>query len=321
MSDIMSSKMGGVLVCGNIVADILVRPVDRIAWGTTAWVESIEQHMGGNGATTSYALGKLGATVRLLSIAGRDAFGDAMIERLRSAGVDTSGVTRAGAPTPATVALVNPAGERLLLHRPGAAVEAFPEPFEFDDALTAGMSHFHLANMFALPLLRRHAGETLRRAQEAGLSTSVDTGWDSRGRWIEELEPCLPHTDLLFVNHDEAKKLGSTEDPAIAARRLREFGAGTVVLKLGPGGCAVFTAEGERPVPGFAVRAVDTTGAGDCFAGAFLAALGRGLAIEEAGRFANAAAALAIQQLGATDGICSWDETLAWMETAPVHSL
>jgi sugar/nucleoside kinase (ribokinase family) len=209
----------------------------------------------------------------------------------------------------------------LLLHRPGAAADAFPEALEFDDALTAGMSHFHLANLFALPLLRRHAGETVRRAREAGLTTSLDTGWDSRGRWIEDLGPCLPHTDLLFVNHDEAKKLGSAEDSTVAARRLRELGAGTVVLKLGPRGCAVFTAEGERPVPGFAVRALDTTGAGDCFAGAFLAALRRGLAIEEAGRFANAEAALAIQQLGATAGLRSWDETLAWMEAAPVRSL
>jgi sugar/nucleoside kinase (ribokinase family) len=305
--------MGGVLVCGNIVADILVRPVDRIAWGTSTWVESIEQHMGGNGASTSYAIGKLGAPVRLLSAIGHDGFADQLLARLRSAGVDVDLVSRGDAPTPATVALVNSAGDRVLLHRVGAGAEAFPEPLTFGSAITAGMSSFHLANLFALPLLRRHAAETMLRAHSAGLTTSLDTGWDARGRWIEDLGPCLPHTDLMFVNEDEAKRLTGCDNAAAAAARLRELGAAAVVVKLGPSGCAVFTAEGEAAAPAFAVEAVDTTGAGDCFAGAFLAAMHHGLTLEESARFANAAAALAIQKLGATDGLRSWDETVAWM--------
>jgi len=310
---------GGVLVCGNIVADILVRPVDRVAWGTSTWVESIEQHLGGNGASTSVALGKLGVPVRLLSAVGPDGFGEQLLERLRSAGVDVSRVSRLDAPTPATVVLVNSAGDRSLLHRPGAAANAFAEPVEFDAALTAGMSSFHLANLFALPLLSRHAAETVRRAKAAGLGTSLDTGWDARGRWMEDLRPCLPYTDFLFVNEDEAGKLSGTGVAPEAASRLRGCGARTVVLKLGARGSAIFTADGEILVPAFDVPAFDTTGAGDCFAGAFLAALSRGLALEGAARFANAAAALAIQQLGATNGLRSWDETHAWMESAPVR--
>ena len=51
--------MSGVLCCGNLVIDILVRPVDRFPWGTTTLVDAIEQHLGGNGASTSYTLGKL----------------------------------------------------------------------------------------------------------------------------------------------------------------------------------------------------------------------------------------------------------------------
>src|SRR6476661_7133557 len=56
--------MNGVLCCGNLVLDIIVRPVDAFPWGTTTLVESIEQHLGGNGANTSYTLGKLGITTR-----------------------------------------------------------------------------------------------------------------------------------------------------------------------------------------------------------------------------------------------------------------
>jgi ribokinase len=59
---------------------------------------------------------------------------------------------------------------------------------------------------------------------------------------------------------------------------------------------------------------VDTTGAGDCFAGGFLAALCRGLSFPEAARVANAAGALSVSGLGATAGLKNWDETLAWLK-------
>jgi sugar/nucleoside kinase (ribokinase family) len=304
---------GGVLCCGNSVMDILVRPVDRIAWNTTTWVEAVEQHMGGNGANTSYAAARLGVPVRLVSALGRDAFGDQLLGRLGSAGIDVHHVERTQAATAVTVALVNSAGDRLFLHSAGGDAEAFAEPPVFDATLTSAITHFHLANLFALPGLRRHAAEMLRRARAAGLSTSVDTGWDSRGRWIEDLAPCLPHTDLLFVNEDEAQRLGG-------ARRLLAGGARAVVVKLGARGCGILAPGTELRLPAFDVPATDTTGAGDCFAGAFLAALHHGLPHAEAARFANAAAALAVQHLGATAGLRSWEETQAWMETAQVRS-
>ena len=298
--------------------DILVRPVDHIAWNTTTWVDAIEQQMGGNGANTSYAAAVSGTPVRLVSVAGRDAFGDRLRGELAAAGVDIAPVRRSVGPTAATVALVNSAGDRLFLHRIGAAAEAYQPP-DLNPALTGGMSRFHLANLFSLPGLRRHAGEILGQAHTAGLATSIDTGWDSLGRWIEDLAPCLPWADLLFVNQDEVQHLGGTPDVSNAARRLREGGAQTVVVKLGAQGCAVFDAAGELRVPAFDVAVVDTTGAGDCFAGTFLAALERGLGRGEAARFANAAAALSVQQLGATAGLRSWDETRAWMDTAAVR--
>jgi sugar/nucleoside kinase (ribokinase family) len=307
---------GGVLVCGNAVMDILVRRVDRMEWGTSTWVESIEQHMGGNGASTAYSLAKHGAPVRLWSAVGPDAFGDLMLERLRSAGVDVSRVIRGEVPSSVSVVLVNSAGERILLHRPGVSSETLSAPLEFDVELTAGISHFHLANLFSLPLLRGCGTQIMRSARDQGLTTSIDTGWDSRGRWIEDLGSCLPYTDVLFVNESEAKMLAGTAD---AGGRLREYGAGIVVLKLGAQGSIVFTADRHEHVPAFEVDAVDTTGAGDCFAGAFLAALHQGLDLYAAARFANAAAGLAIGCLGATDGLRSWDETRAWMKTAPVR--
>ena len=307
--------MSGVLCCGNLVLDILVRPVDAFPWGTTTLVESIEQHLGGNGASTSYTVGKLGVPVRLAGMIGADAFGDALVRKLESAGVDTRLIARSPAPTATTAVLVNSSGNRMFLHRLGASGEAFSERFEFTPEVTHGMSHFHLASVFGLPRLRPHTADLLRRARDAGLATSVDTQWDTRGRWMEDLAPCLPFTDLLFMNEDEARMLSGSTDPARAAQVMRDRGARVVVVKLGGCGCAVYGPDLAIECPAFKVPVVDTTGAGDCFAGAFLAALLRDRSFADAAKFANAVGALTIQQLGAVEGVRSFEETEQWMQS------
>jgi sugar/nucleoside kinase (ribokinase family) len=306
----------GVLCCGSIVLDIVVRPVDRFVFNTSVWVEAIEQQLGGNGASTSYALGVLGVPVRLIGVVGRDPFGELALARLRSAGCDVDNVCILENRTATTVAVVNSGGDRLLLHRPGASAIAFENPIEFTLQLTAGLSHFHFANFYSLPRLRIRAAATVRAARAANLTVSIDTGWDSQGRWLDDLGPCLPMTDLLFVNAEEARMLTGMADARAAGLRLRERGTGTVIVKLGRGGCLVLREGAEISAPAYDVPVLDTTGAGDCFAGGFLAALGRGAPLEDAARFANAVAALSIQSLGATEGLRSSDETAAWMSAA-----
>lgn len=307
--------MSGVLCCGNVVVDILVTPVNAFPWGTTTLVESIEQHLGGNGASTSYTVGKLGVPVRLAGMIGADAFGDVLVRKLIGAGVDTRLITRSPAPTATTAVLVNSSGNRMFLHRLGASAEAFSERFEFTPEVTDGMSRFHLASVFGLPGLRPHTADLLWRAREAGLATSVDTQWDTRDRWMEDLAPCLPFTSLLFMNEDEARMLTGSSDAARAAQVMRERGAHVVVVKLGGRGCAVYGPDLQIESPAFKVPVVDTTGAGDCFAGAFLAALLRGRSFADAAKFANAVGALTIQQLGAVEGVRSFEETERWMQS------
>ena len=308
--------MAGVLCTGNLVMDILVRPVESIAWGTTTQVESMEQHMGGNGAATSYAVAMLGVPARLLGMVGPDAFGDQLVARLAGAGVQTSGVRRAAAATATTVVLVRGNGDRHFLHRRGASDEMDLDETAFRAECRAGWTHYHLASPFGLPRLRDRQAGFLRAAREAGLATSIDTHWDAQGRWMEDLEPCLPYTDVLFANEDEARMLSGSGDPETAAAFLRARGAGVVVVKLSRAGCALFGPGLALRCPAFSVPVVDTTGAGDCFVGGFLAARQRGLDWEHAARFANAVAALSIQHLGGTEGLRSWDETERFQRAA-----
>ena len=334
------ATVGGVLCTGNIVLDILVRPVTQPKWGATCWVDSIEQHLGGNGANTSFALGRLGVPVRLAGYIGNDAFADYAAARLASAGVDIARLVRSASPTAVSVALVNPEGERALLHRPGASLDAFSQPVEFTLELITGCTHYHLANPYALPNMRRHAAECLRRAIAAGLTTSVDTGWDARGEWMGVLAACLPCTGLLFVNEDEARMLTGAPDYPAAARQLLEPGPSIVVVKRAARGCAVFRGslpgpaisgwlgcsshiseeESQFEVPAFDVPVMDTTGAGDCFVAGFLAALLRGTGLRAAARFANAVAALSVTGLGAAQGLRGYSETLDWMAAAGLRA-
>jgi sugar/nucleoside kinase (ribokinase family) len=300
---------GDIIVAGNLVEDILVRPVERIEYGFTVWVESIEHHLGGNGANTSYTLARLGVPVRLRGAVGRDEAGDRVLARLRDVNLDE--VERRAAPTATTVVLVAADGSRSFLHAPGVSGEVFSEPGEF----TAGPGHFHLANIFSLPNMRSTGAETLARAVAAGWTTSLDTGHDTRGEWMEVLEPCLPRIGLLFANEAEALKISGAGDARAAARVFLSRGVKTVAIKRGNNGCAVFEQDREIWALGFPVEPVDTTGAGDCFTGGFLAGLHKGGTLEEAARLGNACGALSASRMGSVSGLKGYGETLEWIES------
>jgi sugar/nucleoside kinase (ribokinase family) len=293
----------GVLCSGSIVYDTLIWPCDDTPWGTTTFVDSIEFQVGGNGANTSIALARLDVPVKLVGCVGKDEQARFVLKQLKAAGVDVTHVGSIHAPTAATAAMIDTAGQRRFLHRLGASAKALSQPVEFDAALVAGVSHYHLASLFVLPAFRPHAPESLRRAREAGLTTSLDTNWDPLNRWIEDIRPCLPHLDILFANEDEARMLTGSADPIKAGTTLLNEGVRMVVLKLGRQGCALFGADLEHHSPAFEVNVKDTTGAGDCFVAGFLAAALAGDGLIETARFANAVAAQSVQQVGAVSGM------------------
>jgi sugar/nucleoside kinase (ribokinase family) len=136
---------------------------------------------------------------------------------------------------------------------------------------------------------------------------------------MDVLQPCLPHTSLLFVNEEEGRMLSGSGSPDDIARAAQSHGVSDVVVKLGARGCVVFHGEDRIAIPAFPASVIDTTGAGDCFAGAFLAGLVRGLGIVRAAGLACAAAALSIQRLGAVNGLLDYESTLTWMAARHVN--
>lgn len=306
----------GVLCSGSIVYDTLVYPFESSLWGTTQWVSSIENHVGGNGANTARAMAILGTSVRLAGAVGNDAQADVVLRELRESGVNIDRVMRVEAPTAVTIVLVNKAGDRQFLHRLGASQEAFREPLDFTPELLGEASHYHFASLYILPHLRVHGPEMLRRAMAAGLTTSLDTNWDAEGEWMTALAPCLPWLDILFMNEDEAFQVTGSRDPAEGAKVVLGKGVRTAVMKLSGRGCAIYTEGREILCPAYRVPVKDTTGAGDCFVAGFLNARQAGASWAEAGEFGNAVAALSVQKLGAVTGVVSRAETEGWMASA-----
>ena len=112
--------------------------------------------------------------------------------------------------------------------------------------------------------------------------------------------------------------LSGSSDPAGAAAFFRERGVDNIVVKLGAKGCDAFLAGEYFHAPAFSVDVVDTTGAGDCFAGGFLAGLHAGVEFREAMRWANAAGALCAANLGGTAGIPSKADFLKFLDGCEV---
>jgi ribokinase len=122
---------------------------------------------------------------------------------------------------------------------------------------------------------------------------------------VQRLPPrLLRRTDWLTPNRVEAEQLAAVRitddvDAAVAAKKLLKTGVGGVCLTLGEGGALLVTKNRIERVPGFKVKAIDTTAAGDVFNGVFALGLVEGRSAFEAARFANAAAALSVTRVGA----------------------
>jgi len=304
-----------VFCVGNAVADVLARPVERLAPpGTNQGLDDVALGPGGNSINTAIALARLGVSVVVAAPVGDDRLGQMIRDALRAQGVNDAGlVTMRGAKTSVSVILVQESGERRILHYRGAN-EEFSD-CHVDWKLAEGAKVFFYASAFALPAFDGPPLErSMARAKQMGCLTGLNTCWDIQGRWLPVLRPALAYTDVFFPNLDEGLKLtGETEASAMAAS-LRKFGAKTVVVKLGAAGCYVAGPEGAFTSPGFRVTAVDTTGAGDCFSAGFLAAVCRGEDLRQAARWANAAGALCTLDMGGADSAPTWQQVEEFLE-------
>jgi sugar/nucleoside kinase (ribokinase family) len=287
---------------------VIVRPVDVLPErGTLGLVDSIVLRGGGCALNTASVLARLGQRAAVVGKVGNDSFGDFIVGTLEGRGVDASGVIRdSTTPTSASVVSVDSGGERTFLHSTGA--NAMLTADEVREKSFRGQA-LHIAGALVLDKLDGEpAASLLAEARRRGITTSVDTVFDARGRW-DRVVPALPFCDLVTPGLAEARAITGEEEPARATARLRELGARVAAVTLGADGCYVASDSFEGHVSSFRVESVDGTGAGDAFAAGFLHGLLVGRPLEECARLANAAGGLATREVGAFEGVGDLVET------------
>ncbi len=298
-----------IVVVGSLNVDLVVRVPRFPAAGETLLGGDYARHPGGKGANQAVAAARAGARTRMVGRVGNDDFGAWLAQGLQADGVEHGDVRALdGVPTGVAFISVDPDAQNCIIVSPGANARLEPSD------ITPGA--FEGARVVLLQL-------------EVPLATVLEAarlGRAAGARVVLNLAPAQPlaaealrDVDVLLVNeHEAALLLGDTDDavrvtPERAARRLGEV-VPSVVVTLGARG-AVWAEGGESgTVPGFAVEAVDTTAAGDAFAGALGAALADGRRVRDALRFASAAGALAVTTPGAQPSLPHADAINAFLE-------
>lgn len=267
-----------VLVFGSVNADLVFRVPTLPAPGGTVLGPGVEFLPGGKGANQAVAAARDGASVAFAGAVGGDALAGVATAALREAGVDLSRLAVVAAPTGCAAIAVDARGENQIVVGSGANLLARAAQVE-DAALGPGV-----VLLLQMEVPAAETAALIRRAKARGARVVLNLAPPG------ELPPqALRAVDLLVLNEQEA---------AVLCGRLGTVPVEHVVTR-GAAGALWVREGGTVAVPAFAVEAVDTTGAGDCWCGVLAAALDRGLPMERAMRRASAAAALACTRPGA----------------------
>ena len=289
------------IVCiGIMVLDILISGVDEgILERDNTEVDNIEYLTGGDALNESIIVSALGHDSILMGTVGTDIWGDFILKHLKSRGVDTSSVcVMPELSTVVSTVLIHKNGERNFLVRKENCATFDEKCLNYDviessDAVSIG-------SIFYDEALDSNLDRILSFARKNKALTFGDLTF-RKGYTLEKAKGYLPLFDYLVPNLNEAKGLtGETELESIAGKIL-DYGVKNVVIKLGEKGCYIQNATDKIMVPAFKTdNAVDTTGAGDSFLAGLITGTLEGLDIESAAVFANAAASVNVQGVGAT---------------------
>ena len=296
-----------VLVAGSANLDFVVRAPHIPAPGETVLGSAFQTFAGGKGANQAVACARAGgvATHMLLAL-GEDAFAAPIESSLRGAGVTLHTVRPSGVATGSAFICVDDQAENAITVAPGAnacltAAHLPPLP---------GYSHLLMQLEIPMEAVTAYA----LAAQAAGVQVVLNAAP------AQPLAPeLLAAVDVLVVNEGELRTLagvrGST--PGSVADCLARLPCPLVVVTLGARGCVAREGATFHVQTGFKVHAVDTTGAGDTFCGALVAALAQHTPMVQALRQASAAAALACTQMGAQTSVPTAQAVAAFLAQSP----
>lgn len=306
-----------IVIAGAGILAVLVYPVEEGVFEKgSVPVETIRVSTGGdalNEATVLARLMEVSGQVFLLTVIGADRAGQTILEHCRREGICTDLIVKEDSlETGVNVVMIQKDGNRSFFTNPRSslrrlALSHFPAQLN-ENGACGGI--FCLASMFVSPFLGgREMAELFGRVKKQGYCVCADMTKCKNGETAEDIREALAQVDYLFANEEEAALITGKEKPEDMAERLAQCGVGTVLIKCGARGCYVKGKElsGQFPaLPG--VNCVDTTGAGDSFAAGFICGLAEGRTLAECIHLANTCGGIAVEAVGACEGIQSREQ-------------
>ena len=279
------------------------------------------QGYGGDTSNMIIAAARSGAEAAYITRVGDDEFGRMFIDLWKREGVDTRWViVDRDAPTAAYFVTHGPQGHVFSYLRKHSAASRL-QPGDVPDLSTAAFVH---ASGISMAISQSACDAVFAAFESAEGKIAFDANlrlklWPLE-RASEMIGKAAGMADYFFPSIEDARQLSGAASPEENVAWAHDIGARIVFLKLGPEGVVVSDGKRRERLAGAKVKAVDATGAGDCFCGATLARLAAGDSIWEAARYANAAAALATTGYGAVDPLPRPDAVRKLLLSAHVGS-
>jgi ribokinase len=304
--------MGRVFVAGSINMDVVATAERHPRIGETVAGNAVHYFPGGKGANQAVAAAKLGAPATLIGRLGKDAFGRELKAFLAAQAIDLAFLQETTEAHTGTAIITLANADNTIVVVPGANAL-----LSAADVTAPTLAKGDIAvSQFEIPLPA--IGAFFKQARAAGATTILNPA-----PALEFAGEMLDLVDILILNETELgfltkRELRDTDDPARfveAAQSLRTGKDKTICVTLGKRGVLALIDGRPLIVPGRAVKAVDTTGAGDCFVGAVAAQLAGGKSIGDALGYANAAASICVQRMGAAPSMPTAEEVEAILST------
>lgn len=292
----MNLEKVDVVGVGENATDVVMRVKVFPAPGGKERIEAVTQLAGGSVATALVTCRRLGLRVRYISSVGNDEAGRFQLASLRREKMDLRcfRLVRGARSRVSHIVLDATTGERVVLWERDARLNLKPAEIPPDALEGARAVHLDASDLKASIRLAR-----LARQRRIPVLADVDTVCAGMDRLI-------PLIDYIIASSDFIAPATRERDPFRALERLAGESHGRLVgVTLGRDGALVYSEGRFLYSPGFQIKAVDTTGAGDVFHGAFAYGLVRGWSLKENLEFSNAMAALNSTELGARGGIAS----------------
>ncbi|WP_138420602.1 ribokinase [Aquibacillus sediminis] len=277
-----------VLVIGSMNMDLVTTTSTFPKQGETVMGETFSTIPGGKGANQAVAASRLGADVTFIGCVGEDLFGETLIKNLHKNNVNSDSVTKINGVETGVAAITIAEHDNNIIVVPGANDQITPTLIEQYEQVIA--EHDMLLLQFEIPIDSVAKAITIANKHRVKVVLNPAP--------VKQLPvEVLKQVDFLIPNEHEVSILGEQ----LEAEGISLTGLATkIIVTKGKDGVLIYPNE---IVPSFAVKATDTTGAGDTFNGAFAVAIAQGKPIAEACQFANAAAALSVMKLGAQAGM------------------